>query len=730
MKKLNNYRFILLLGVLLFASCTDERYEVNDSRPTGETVEVPLTFTVDKMLNIGENDIPLNGDGLLTRTIPGDLDGNDGASAEVKKMTILQFNELDFFIRKSDATLGAGGAISVNLTECTGTSKVIVLANPPAKFSAVVPELGERFEVVAKKVLELTQESDLYYMNPDDSKNYLFMSDIATIDFAATPTPPLNLTFKRNVARVNLSLELNSFTLKSVRLRNIPTKMLLVDQVSEKQGLVPYDTSTGENIFPFESSLLDYDVITDFTDYLNAGKYSFSWYVPRNEQGIITAAASKEKTKEKKPYATYFEIVVEDNTGYQATFSIVPGANNITDYNLKPNKVYNTSLKIAGLGEDDDRISNVTTFEGYSNSYILNPPAVGTRTFVIPIKQVYKYWKGTSAGYGNTPSLLAGTWEVSHLWSDVTASGVSISTDSGSFSDESTDAFEVKVESSATNGNYVVALKAGGKILWSWHLWVTDYNPDAFTGPVDQAVYKYKVNGGYVDRYGGTGWTTGEFKSAVMMDRNLGALKERPEYVPGASGQLFYQFGRKDPFLESNATKESVTTVGVPISKSVYNPRTFYTGTVSWTSDGVMVSNYNWFDSAASGVGVKSIYDPCPEGWVMPRGKLGNLHTDFTGTKYKRIQDGTDSEWDKVRGIEYRPNEGTEVVWYPATGYLSSGTGTFSKDWSPGTYWTANYYSDNKAWRYNLGPAAITDGDSAITLYGEPVRCVKLDAVN
>ena len=119
MKKLNNYQFILLLGVLLLASCTDDRYEVNDSRPTGETVEVSFTYTVDKMLNVGENDIPLNGDGLLTRTVPEDLDGNDGANAEVKKMTVLQFNELDRFIRKSNATIGAGGAISVDLTQCT-----------------------------------------------------------------------------------------------------------------------------------------------------------------------------------------------------------------------------------------------------------------------------------------------------------------------------------------------------------------------------------------------------------------------------------------------------------------------------------------------------------------------------------------------------------------------------------------------------------------------------------
>lgn len=752
MKKLNNYQFILLLGVLLLASCTDDRYEVNDSRPTGETVEVSFTYTVDKMLNVGENDIPLNGDGLLTRTVPEDLDGNDGANAEVKKMTVLQFNELDRFIRKSNATIGAGGAISVDLTQCTGSSKVIVLANAPTKFSAVTPELGEQFAVVANKVVELTQESDLYYVDPDDSKNYLFMSDIATIDFTAPPAA-LNLTFKRNVARVNLKLELSSFTLKSVRLRNVPKQMLLADQVSEKQSLVPYDTSTGENIFPFESGLIDYDVITNVSDYLNAGKYSFSWYVPRNEQGVITAAASKEKTKEKKPYATYFEIVVEDNTGYQATFSIVPGANNVDDYNLMPNKVYTTSLKVAGLGEDDDRISNLTTFEGYSNSYILNPPAVGKRTFAIPIKQVYKYWKGTAAGYGNESSVLTGTWEVSHLWSDVTATGVTVSTNSGSFNSTAEDGeFEVKVESSATNGNYIVALKAGGKILWSWHLWVTDYNPDAFTGPVDQAIYKYKVNGGYVDRYGyGNIWKPGGgYGNGVIMDRFLGALSDKHELSrAGKPGQLYYQFGRKDPFCPP-LSPTNIKTSGAlkEIKEIVQEPQAFYTISstskgLQWTSYGISIESGNiWYDSSL--VDERSIYDPCPEGWQLPgsNGFLDDFRpgvTMYTGTNLA----ATSGAGRTGVGARYWPGgdaeaSSTNVIWYPAMGYIShwntagqpngAPIGAITQAYDAGTCYMANTHT-------HLGIHLVYSPESSTFVANatiapssaNPVRCVKKD---
>ena len=78
-------------------------------------------------------------------------------------------------------------------------------------------------------------------------------------------------------------------------------------------------------------------------------------------------------------------------------------------------------------------------------------------------------------------------------------------------------------------GNAVIAAKnASGKILWSWHIWLTDQ-------PAKQVYY----NG-----------------AGAMMDRNLGATSATPGDV-GALG-LLYQWGRKEPFLGSSSISDDV----------------------------------------------------------------------------------------------------------------------------------------------------------------------------
>ena len=76
-------------------------------------------------------------------------------------------------------------------------------------------------------------------------------------------------------------------------------------------------------------------------------------------------------------------------------------------------------------------------------------------------------------------------------------------------------------------GNAVIgAYDAGGTLIWSWHVWAADYDPDAEGG----AVY---------------------FNGYSMMTRNLGALAADNSSVENilASYGLYYQWGRKDPFI-------------------------------------------------------------------------------------------------------------------------------------------------------------------------------------
>ena len=209
-------------------------------------------------------------------------------------------------------------------------------------------------------------------------------------------------------------------------------------------------------------------------------------------------------------------------------------------------------------------------------------------------------------------------------------------------------------------GNAVIAAKdASGKILWSWHIWLTDepqgqvYNNDAGT----------------------------------MMDRNLGATSATPGDV-GALG-LLYQWGRKDPFLGSSSissTTETKSTITWPsavssdsstgtIEYAISNPTTFITRNYS---------NDDWYYTGSSSTdntrwqSEKTKYDPCPAGWRVPDGGEEGVWNiaGFSDTSY----DFTN------KGIFFSISS-PSTTWYPASGIyddVDSGVG------DQGYYWSAS----------------------------------------
>lgn len=77
---------------------------------------------------------------------------------------------------------------------------------------------------------------------------------------------------------------------------------------------------------------------------------------------------------------------------------------------------------------------------------------------------------------------------------------------------------------------------AATEALWSWHIWITDKTNDELLAQAET----YTMYPAYEQAYGAG--------TAVMMDRNLGAIfKEDGAYARSFRAPL-YQWGRKDPF--------------------------------------------------------------------------------------------------------------------------------------------------------------------------------------
>jgi hypothetical protein len=266
-------------------------------------------------------------------------------------------------------------------------------------------------------------------------------------------------------------------------------------------------------------------------------------------------------------------------------------------------------------------------------------------------------------------------------------------------------------------GNAGIAVKdASGKILWSWHIWLTDK-------PAEHVYHN---------------------EAGIFMDRNLGAYSATPGDVEALG--FTYQWGRKDPFL-STAQATSPLQVGSTLTVSHnYNqysdwPIVNYDeqiGTVEYSIAHPTTyiaypegsETYDWLYTSNDDLWnpeTKTIYDPCPAGWRVASNEAYCKATgkesgyfEKTGT-YDATAGG--SNWTEDLG-DY------DVIWYPIMGYRGYDIGVHSQVNIDGPYWTSTPNTGTtESYRlyqdiYN-GKGYITVGKAKGRSYGYPVRCMK-----
>lgn len=287
-------------------------------------------------------------------------------------------------------------------------------------------------------------------------------------------------------------------------------------------------------------------------------------------------------------------------------------------------------------------------------------------------------------------------------------------------------------------GNAVVAAKLDDVIVWSWHVWVTDYDPmsDPFV---------------WTDKSTGTSYT--------FMDRNLGA-KNAKKYDAGSLG-LLYQWGRKDPFVGADGTESSVYVLKYDIDGnrvrevseerptypssdyestnlllSIQNPNTFYSApssawpVVDWLTDDAQRQNHDLWGGVS---GYKTKYDPCPEGWKVPEaGAPWGFRKEYK--KAGALNDGQpyDSsypwfiEYDDAYciGFRYKQADSGKEYWFPFTGKKDCNKGDLNGVGGGANYNTATCQNtlaimEMLAWG---NPASETGLNRP---YGSSVRCIK-----
>ena len=223
-----------------------------------------------------------------------------------------------------------------------------------------------------------------------------------------------------------------------------------------------------------------------------------------------------------------------------------------------------------------------------------------------------------------------------------------------------------RVAANTSGGSGVIAAYDGangtGNILWSWHVWVTDYQPDASgteTVLTPENKRKFKL---------GT-------SNTVMMDRNLGAY-EGAVSIPGTTLErsrtsgFHYQKGRKDPFPSSYTTEKNMPEVytfalsATSPPKHIMNryeangiraivPRSISSGATTLQNayqHPVSISGYTSYSPDENGQwcseysnvkwdATKTVHDPCPAGWRIPTeddlGVLASKNTTISSSTAK-----------------------------------------------------------------------------------------------
>lgn len=248
-----------------------------------------------------------------------------------------------------------------------------------------------------------------------------------------------------------------------------------------------------------------------------------------------------------------------------------------------------------------------------------------------------------------------------------------------------------KLPDSSARGNAVIAVYDNDdKVLWSWHIWITDRPSEHSFSMGEHTIH--------------------------ILDRNLGATKATCSNANDALATygLYYQWGRKDPsmgpptynyspinlntapyydFSSDEKTAAEVTQFAQPtLRNGVENPMYLILPTAqplsyifNWTYQRY---DFLWGYDSDTGMTTKTIYDPCPYGYRVPSSELGALFSMGSGT---------------VGTYGYTRTVGGQQIFFPYAGFkgVDVGLNSLVSSWKyvgqMGDYQSSMYCTDADA---------------------------------
>lgn len=700
-----NFYLVGLLSLMMLA-CDDEKYEFEtnfkftiDAEPIVNDVEGRAVFSDDAEINItkycifvyaGQDAdskllhceqitslpavVDMEGTAGITKyraVLIGNCDINDAGFNNCKEIGVSTISDLN------NATFDVQSTYNIPGTTASNNSTT----NPDAAANAVA---ATEFTWSGYKDFS-AERSIKFFLSPNMAK--------------------MTVTVRNNTSASATSK--NQLNVINLQIKNVRDKVLYAQNALSDCGVYQEPSGLG---------VLDYNI--EKLELAPGQSKTRTYYIPHNQ------VATGGNTRPNAPSnATYIEVDGVRKQDYvDIAYKVYPGTKINNDlyegnYHILADHKYNVTININNTNVTYNASNQVVSNTGGvqvgnvvlptgTNCYMIHPKFTKTANsngtvFELPIDRVNESW-GANKITKDTE------WRMYVIWQDIPARSIYFTNKEGTtktdyYSGKGNNPAYFKFDDSYKNlspttttqeqlrtmyGNILVGLTTDThnttngdqyNCLWSWHLWITDYNPDTAPTPT-QAESKYNnvnVNRLYTqssanslttnvpidlqgyyfaattsdyrpygnvqhyfharDEYWGGNTSSDEvwegsgiYANKWIMDRHLGskAPGNLDLIEPLDAFGLYYQYGRKDPFtirdtytIAGSKRGSKWTNVAGPkaIADGVKKPNSFYTATEyttgTWASNG---GSNKWYSPTSTKTGQKTLFDPCPAGWCLP----------------------------------------------------------------------------------------------------------------
>ncbi len=189
-----------------------------------------------------------------------------------------------------------------------------------------------------------------------------------------------------------------------------------------------------------------------------------------------------------------------------------------------------------------------------------------------------------------------------------------------------------------SEGNAVIGLTINNTVVWSWHIWVTQYNPytsGSSNGTIEVTnysnnVYQFmrKYLGACDPAEAGAGERTAYFLIRPVdsdMEYRRVQVFQQPQ-VAGVGDNCYYQPGRKDPMPGFNETS------GTPVTKQMYGTYVWPTNsTAPGTTYATSMTTYQALTSQPWVFNTSSLFPNYTNAW---NNNLGSVTGQFTSSSH------------------------------------------------------------------------------------------------